>query len=263
MRGSGLIRTWLLAALAAGLGACGGSDGGGDNPPPVAPLPPQPPPPTPPPSPPPVIRVDFDFSAGREGWDALASDYRVGQEGRIAFEHRLAPLPSPLGTDNAYLLSSTNESDDVWMFIFRRIDGLLPHRSYRFEASLTIAANGGRQCNGIGGSPGASVTIKAGIVGLQPETRIERGDYVAVNFDKGVQTTGSAGVRVIGDFSTGSPDCTDTPYELKMLETPVDGAVASTDSAGSLWIVIGTDSGFEGRTVIYYLSGSANLTPLP
>ncbi len=260
------MRTWLLATCAACLGACGGSNDGGDTPPPVAPLPPQPPAPAPPPSPPPplppVIRIDFDFSADRAGWDALASDYLVGQETRIAFEHRVTALPPPLGAGNAYLLSSLNESDDVWMFIHRRVDGLVPNHSYRFDASFTIATNGGHQCNGIGGAPGESVTVKAGIIGLAPETRIERGNYVAVNFDKGVQTVGSAGVRVVGDFSSSSPECTDTPYELKMLATPVGGAVASADASGSLWIVIGTDSGFEGRTAIYYLSGSAELTPL-
>lgn len=258
---------WLFAACAACLAACGGSGNGSNDPPPVAPLPPQPPAPAPPPSPPPppppkTIGIDFDFSIGRAGWDALASDYLVGQEARIAFEHRIAPLPPPLVADNAYLLSSLNESDDVWMFIYRRVDGLLANRTYRFDASLTVATNGGRQCNGIGGAPGESVTIKAGIVGLAPETRVERGNYVAVNFDKGVQTVGSTGVRVIGDFSSSSPDCTDPPYERKTLATPVGGGVATADSSGSLWIVIGTDSGFEGRTAIYYLSGSAELTPL-
>jgi hypothetical protein len=37
--------------------------------------------------------------------------------------------------------------------------------------------------------------------------------------------------------------------------------MVTSDAAGRLWIVIGTDSGFEARTEIYYLEGSVLFTP--
>ena len=177
------------------------------------------------------------------------------------FTQGFAVLPLPLAPGGGYLLSSRNESDDVWMFIFRQIVNLIPNRSYRLDMQIGVAANGGSRCPGIGGSPGEAVTIKAGGVSQRPATRIERGTYVAVNFEKGAQSAGSREVPVIGDFSTGSTNCFNPPYERKALTTPIGGAIVTTDANGSLWLVIGTDSGFEGTTAIYYLNGSATLTP--
>ena len=42
---------------------------------------------------------------------------------------------------------------------------------------------------------------------------------------------------------------------------PPDALLINADAQGRLWIVIGTDSGFEGRTEIYYLDGVATFTP--
>jgi hypothetical protein len=265
---SSLERILIVAASSGILFGCGGSDDVGPAPPPmvppISPAPPAPPlPPPPPPTPQPQpVRLDFSFNATQEGWEAVYSDYALGQEQGIQFGHRIADLPAPLTPGRGYLLSSKNESDDVWMFIYREVTDLAPSRGYRIDISLRAATNGGRQCVGIGGSPGESVTIKAGGVSIRPETRIERGNYVTVNFDKGVQTVGSQNVPVIGDFTSNSPTCTNIAYETKSLMTPANGAVVTTDARGSLWLVVGTDSGFEGLTAIYYLSISAQLTPV-
>jgi hypothetical protein len=55
---------------------------------------------------------------------------------------------------------------------------------------------------------------------------------------------------VIGDFSN---DTDQEAYTLKTVsnETPFG---AETDENGNLWIIIGTDSGFEATTTIYYNS---------
>jgi hypothetical protein len=49
---------------------------------------------------------------------------------------------------------------------------------------------------------------------------------------------------------------------LKTLSTDAGGAIVKTDADGRLWVVIGTDSGFEGTTEIYYLNGTITLTPI-
>jgi hypothetical protein len=261
-----LNRRSLLLSGCVFLAGCGSDDVGPAPPPPVPPIPPPPPappapppPPPPPPSPPPV-QIMFEFSASVGPWEALYSDYTIGQEAQIAFTAGLATLPSPLGPGAGYRLSSKNESDDVWMFIFREVSDLIPSQSYRVDVSVEIAANGGTRCPGIGGSPGEAVTLKAGAAAVRPATLVERGTYVAVNFDKGAQTVGSREVPVIGDFSTSSSNCLNPPYERKSLATPAGGAIVTADARGSLWLVIGTDSGFEGATTIYYLGGQATLT---
>jgi len=53
---------------------------------------------------------------------------------------------------------------------------------------------------------------------------------------------------IIGDFANGTQE---NVYTLKTLKTtnPVN---VSSDSNGEIWIIIGTDSGFEATTTIYY-----------
>jgi hypothetical protein len=60
----------------------------------------------------------------------------------------------------------------------------------------------------------------------------------------------------------GGGSCNQSFYALKTLKSPVDRIPSVTaDASGRLWFVIGTDSGFESRTEIYYLEGAVTFTP--
>lgn len=204
--------------------------------------------------------VTFSFATDQDGWEVLYSDYILGMEPIIEFSADVESLPGPLGPAKGFKMTSINRSDDLWMCIFARVPNLLPHQRYKVDMSVTMAVNGGTGCWGAGGIPGAGVTVKAGAVSARPATVMQADNYVAVNFDKGNQTVGSAGVPVIGDLSSSSTVCTDSPYEIKTLATPAAGAVASADANGDLWLVVGTDSGYEGLTTLYYTRGTATLT---
>jgi hypothetical protein len=48
----------------------------------------------------------------------------------------------------------------------------------------------------------------------------------------------------------------------KRLETPVDDpSVVITDDNGSVWLIVGTDSGFEGTTRLFYTEIEAHFSP--
>jgi hypothetical protein len=53
--------------------------------------------------------------------------------------------------------------------------------------------------------------------------------------------------------------CPSPTYQSKILK--LVGFNARTASDGSLWIAIGTDSGFEGITTLYYDRIAVTLTP--
>jgi hypothetical protein len=62
---------------------------------------------------------------------------------------------------------------------------------------------------------------------------------------------------VIGDVA--SPDVLDeTQFALKTFV--VEGFEASTDADGNLWLIAGTDSGFEGLTTVYFTQIDVTLT---
>lgn len=208
--------------------------------------------------------VQFSFATGTDGFAAGITDYTPGMEtdpNGIQFVSVHRRLPPPLDNQFGYLLGGTNRSDDLFMFIWRAVAGLAPGQAYRVRVDFTIATNVPPNCAGIGGSPGEGVAVKAGASNREPATFIEQ-NRVRPNFDKDNQGGSGRDVVVAGDFAGGGGTCSQGIYQLKSLSTAGREPIVTADAAGRLWLILGTDSGFEGRTEIYFLSGSATFTPV-
>ncbi len=213
----------------------------------------------------------FSFATGTDGFTADFADYSPGQEigpNGILFQSEVRRLPAPLDNRFGLLVGGTNRSDDLFMFIWREVSGLMPGQRYRVATQVTIATNVPAGCVGVGGPPGEGVAIKAGASPVKPAKAVSNspgsGGNLRVNFEKdaGPLPIGGNQVFTIGDFSGGGGTCNQGIYALKTLISPADRIPTLTaDSIGRLWIVIGTDSGFEARTEIYYLEGAVTFTP--
>ncbi|MFW6309857.1 MAG: hypothetical protein ACOC1D_02035, partial [Prolixibacteraceae bacterium] len=141
--------------------------------------------------------------------------------------------------------------DDLFMFVKKQVDGLQPNAGYLVSFEVQFATNVPEGTAGIGGSPGESVWIKAGAVQHEPIPEQEDNAgvmYYRMNIDKGGQSQGGSDMQVLGDFSN---ETDQDQYTLKTVtsENPVP---VTTDNNGQLWLIVGTDSGFEGNTTIYY-----------
>jgi len=217
--------------------------------------------PSPTPTPAPVT-VQSSFAAGFDGWQPGYADYSPGQEAIIGFDFGHELLPPPLDASAGVFLASDNRSDDVFMYLWRPVTGLAPNTRYRVEATVAFATNAPPGCVGIGGAPGESVFVKAGAAPREPATGLSGGRIVA-NFDYGNQAQGGADAVAIGDFAQPVPgdDCGAPSYQHKQLTTGGNGPLVTSDAAGRLWLVVGTDSGYEGHTRIYWLEVAATLTP--
>jgi hypothetical protein len=217
------------------------------------------------------VRVPFSFANGTDNFTADFSDYSPGQEvgdQGIRFVSEFRRLPAPLDNRFGLLVGGTNRSDDLFMFIWRQVSGLVPGQRYRVVTEVTIATNVPAGCVGVGGAPGEGVAIKAGASPVAPakapSTSPGSIGSIRVNFDKdaGPLPVGGNQLFTIGDFSGGGGTCNGGIYALKTLRSQGDRIPTLTaDAQGRLWFVIGTDSGFEARTEIYYLEGTATFTP--
>jgi uncharacterized lipoprotein NlpE involved in copper resistance len=194
----------------------------------------------------------FDFISDTEGWSAEFADYPdepdVDTLYELEFSHSI--LPSPLDTlEGALRQSGNNHSDDLFMFIKKKLTGLEPNTLYHFDIEIAFATNAASDYAGVGGSPGESVYIKAGVSTVEPVKVLNHADnYFRMNIDKDNQVQESATVKTIGDFSNGT-DLFD--YTLKVLKTTRPPQVM-TNSNGEVWVIVGTDSGYESTTTIYY-----------
>ena len=52
-------------------------------------------------------------------------------------------------------------------------------------------------------------------------------------------------------------------WELKSFAVRSLGAPVSASAGGRVWLLLGVDSGFEGRTEIYFTRARATLIPAP
>jgi len=93
--------------------------------------------------------------------------------------------------------------------------------------------------------------LKAGAAGTEPKKVIEGNQY-ALNVDKGNQSSPGENTVVLGDIAV---DYNTTDYTLitrnntSMYNSPF---IAKSNSKGEMWLIVGTDSGFEGITTVYY-----------
>ena len=261
MRASAFVAFATLAAMA----GCG-DDGSNPLPQPsptATPLPTPTPTGTPTPAPSPTLGslvVDFSFANDANGFQADYSDYVPGQEPTIAFRAEIEQLPPPLANRAGFAVSAPNPSNDLFIYIWKPVSGLAPNTRYAVTVSVHFATNAPPNCQG---DPGENVTIKAGAIAVQP-ARVVQLNRVTVNFDKGNQAIGGADVAAIGDFTQSAPagTCAAPLYSEKTLTTGATAPVLTSDASGRLWLVIGADSGFVGRTKIYFLDGEATFSPV-
>ena len=160
------------------------------------------------------------------------------------------------------LITGNNHSDDLFMYITRQIssdDGLEADTKYSVRLSFKMATEVPPGMMGIGGSPGESVYIKAGIISKKPEVIEQAGNYV-MNIDKGVQSQGGNDATVLGDAAKGEGlGQNDQTFRYKKFDLTKE---VIADSEGNIWVIIGADSGFEGISRLYFDDISISFNPI-
>ena len=155
-------------------------------------------------------------------------------------------------------LQGHNRSGDL--YLKRRVDGLVPMASYEVAVTVELLTNVAAGLVGIGGSPGESVFVKAGASTVEPATVIDGIGHSRMNIDKGNQARGGSQMVVIGDLA--HPDVVNSEFRIKALDNSGSPVTVEADSSGSAWLIVGTDSGFEGLTRLYYDRITYTLTPV-
>lgn len=212
------------------------------------------------------VRLDFDFRDGAQAWEAGFAEYSPEMEGMM-LEAEMKPLPPELGINGTgYYVQGMNHSDDLFMFLKRRLgrdDGIVPGQEYRVIFTIVFASNAPSRAVGIGGSPGESVFLKAGASMVEPEVYLDSADnYYRINVDKGPGNgRGGEAASIVGNIANGL-SAEENPRYVSLKRQHEHQYTVNASSDGELWLLVGTDSGFEGLTGIYYQRISVTLVPL-
>lgn len=208
----------------------------------------------------PAIIRTFDFNTSTQGWAVDFTDYPVGFDSTIfEFKAGQASLPPKLdGTRKGFRVQSHNRSDDLFTFLKTKLTGLTPNTAYDVQVTVDFGSMYSGDMAGIGGGPGTSVFFKVGALANEPR-KIRNGNYFNLNADKGNQSLDGTQAFLVGTASVGDAD----PGGYVSISRSNDDRPlrATTNDKGELWVFFGTDSGFEGLTVLYYQQVEVGLTP--
>ncbi|MFI8105869.1 hypothetical protein [Streptomyces sp. NPDC086023] len=210
------------------------------------------------------VLIDDAFTDSEQGWKQFIADVPADSPlDDFELHYGLDQIPAPLDAmGRALHLTGHNRSDDLAMFATKELGpqhGIKPNTSYRIDYEFDIATNAYSGI-GIGGDPGGAVYVKAGAVSTQPATVREAG-LLRANFDHGDQSEDGRDAVVLGNLIKPS-GLEDDTYELKHFNNADKPLSATSDAKGRLWLVVGTDSGYEGITHVYFPRIGAVLTPL-
>ncbi|MEX0720307.1 MAG: hypothetical protein WD059_06545 [Balneolaceae bacterium] len=212
-----------------------------------------------------VGEYEFDFRESDHDWEPFFTDYNVGRGDDMELTADYRTLPEPLDAEGSgHFLSAVNHSDDVKMLLRKEVEGLEPNTNYHVQFSVQFATNVPSGCAGIGGAPGESVMIIADASEIMPEPFIEEEneDYYRLNVQHRGGPQSWYQNAIMGDIAN-SQECEDDPeYEFKELNSEEDHDQVTTDEEGRVWLLIGTRSGFEGQTDLYFTYFSADFREL-
>ncbi|HXI13862.1 MAG TPA: hypothetical protein VNM92_14635 [Thermoanaerobaculia bacterium] len=202
----------------------------------------------------PAIHLKSSFSNGASGWQSGFSDYSLQSSG-MELESGIEQLPPELGSsETAFRISGHNRSDDLFMFLKRKVTGLQPGATYQVTFRITLASNAGSGCAGIGGAPGEAVMLKAGASEIEPLSVLNSDLFYRMNVDIGGQRLGGSAASAVGNIANGRDDCRGNAPFVAIERLHTHTTAVRANGLGELWLLVGTDSGFEGKTTLYYRS---------
>jgi hypothetical protein len=200
-----------------------------------------------------IFSETFDFDDGLYEFQAGFSDYPAGPDDSAYFELRYAYTEEP-GGDKAIMLSGNNHSDDLFMFLKKKLSGLQPNTDYTITFDVEVSSNAYTPA----GTADETVFLKVGATDIEPKSVIDKGKFV-MNIDKGNQAEDGIDMVTIGDVAV--PSNTGTYIKINRTNASTDHPLEVTsNNRGELWLIVGTDSGYQGITTLYYTTISVVLS---
>jgi hypothetical protein len=191
-----------------------------------------------------IYSATYNFSEGLYDWQADFTEYPVDayEQADSLYEWKFSytNLPSDVGTGKAVLLSSNNVNGSLFMYLKNKLSGLKPDTKYTVAYEITLYSNVKSNEN---------VFLKAGASSVEPQKVASAGSYT-LNVDKGNVFASGENLISLGGLATESKE----PEFTKVVRSTsaADPFIIQTNSAGEIWLIVGTDSGFSGRTDVFY-----------
>ncbi|UKT64993.1 hypothetical protein [Pedobacter mucosus] len=199
--------------------------------------------------------LNENFADAPGSWIVDFADYPTGVETAWGLKGEIRNLPAPLNiTDKGLMVSALNSSDDIFMFAKKKVVGLMPNHTYKVSMEIEFASNSQSGLVGVGGAPDA-VYLKAGLTSLEPLKALDNIQHYRLNLDKGKNKETGKDIFFIDNIGNGILEPT---YKLL---TKTASFTGTTNDKGEAWMTVGTDSGYESTTTLYYTKIRVSVEP--
>ena len=193
----------------------------------------------------PVRTMISEFQTGVEGWTGDYALYNRADTTKVAFAIERDSLPSDIDSLRWGLrLEGTNVGDSIFLFLKKEIAGLNPEKTYNVSFDINLASN----FPDLPGATGKNISLKAGASATEPVKKLLSG-YYNVSIKKGLWNQDGAEMSIIGDVVNNSARAV---YQLVNRNSSSKNISVKPGSDGKIWVCIGEDTRFKGRTVLYY-----------
>lgn len=190
--------------------------------------------------------IEFSFIDDANGWVPFFSDYPQGAEEQYELEFAYTRLPEPLDTNlTAVKLAAVNPGRDLLSCMYVPVTGLIPNATYKVTFNLWIASN-------IASGGPSDISIGVGALDTIPVNTLDASDFYRPSFEVDLQNGFSNdNMKVLGTLGATDTTTVYTPISRNNYSQPM---YFTTNSEGKLFLLVGWDSGYEGKTAVYFKS---------
>ncbi|MBX2965063.1 MAG: hypothetical protein KF845_02875 [Cyclobacteriaceae bacterium] len=196
-----------------------------------------------------VFSYSFEFSNSDGGWYGDFADYPEDDSVFYELKFKRDTVPGTKGARKGLMLSGNNRNHDLFMFVRNKLTGLKPNTTYRVLFNVRFASKENTSAIGASKTPGEIVFVKAGAMRERPEKILEEGMY-RMNVDVGSLALAGNDVLTLGHIGVATTTTAFT--EVYRNNNSSNSFLITTNHVGEVWVLVGTDSGYEGVTTIYY-----------
>jgi len=218
------------------------------------------------------VSVSFDFRNGSLGWEAGFARYPPSTDKNGFYEllAEMRTLPADLGLNGTgFYIQGNNHSDALVMFMKRRLGsdvGVVAGQAYQVNFTIVFASIAPTGCVGVGGSPG-EVNLRAGASPAEPLALLSM-PRPFPDLEMNVDIGGGVGpyknalaASFAGTIGNGQ-SCSGPHSWVSIQRNHEHTTLVNANSKGEIWLFVGTDSGYEALTSLYYQRIDVTLTPV-
>lgn len=192
----------------------------------------------------PVRTMTSEFEEGTEKWIGDYALYNRADTTKIAFLMEKDSLPAAIDSlKSSIRMEATNVGDNMFLFIKKKIVGLNPEKTYNVSFDINIGTN----YPSLDGATGTKISLKAGASPTEP-VKILNAGYYNVSINKGLWNVDGSEMVILGDVTNGIGRAV---YQLVNRNSSSKNISVKPDANGTIWVCVGEDSSYSGKTVLY------------